>query len=144
MDVLKRIDEIMRKQHLNDYQLSKLSGLSTSTISNMRKRNTIPSIATLEYICDSFDMTLSQFFVDEGTLLYPVNDTQKDFLDYFILLTEEQQQLVLEVEKNMQANYHEKIDRQKEKLEQRKIAASQMDTENHFESVTAEENGIAE
>lgn len=83
MDVLKRIDEIMRKQHLNDYQLSKLSGLSTSTISNMRKRNTIPSIATLEYICDSFDMTLSQFFVDEGTLLYPVNDTQKDFLDYF-------------------------------------------------------------
>ena len=43
MDVLKRIDEIMRKQHLNDYQLSKLSGLSTSTISNMRKRNTIPS-----------------------------------------------------------------------------------------------------
>lgn len=114
MDVLKRIDEIMRKQHLNDYQLSKLSGLSTSTISNMRKRNTIPSIATLEYICDSFDMTLSQFFVDEGTLLYPVNDTQKDFLDYFILLTEEQQQLVLEVVKNMQANYHEKIDRQKE------------------------------
>ena len=89
MDVLKRIDEIMRKQHLNDYQLSKLSGLSTSTISNMRKRNTIPSIATLEYICDSFDMTLSQFFVDEGTLLYPVNDTQKDFLDYFIFLTEE-------------------------------------------------------
>ena len=48
MDVLKRIDEIMRKQHLNDYQLSKLSGLSTSTISNMRKRNTIPSIATLD------------------------------------------------------------------------------------------------
>lgn len=89
-------------------------------------------------------MTLSQFFVDEGTLLYPVNDTQKDFLDYFILLTEEQQQLVLEVVKNMQANYHEKIDRQKEKLEQRKIAASQMDTKNHFESVTAEENGIAE
>lgn len=144
MDVLKRIDEIMRKQHLNDYQLSKLSGLSTSTISNMRKRNTIPSIATLEYICDSFDMTLSQFFVDEGTLLYPVNDTQKDFLDYFILLTEEQPQLVLEVVKNMQANYHEKIDRQKEKLEQRKIAASQMDTENQFESVTTEENGIAE
>ena len=144
MDVLKRIDEIMRKQHLNDYQLSKLSGLSTSTISNMRKRNASPSIATLEYICDSFDMTLSQFFVDEGTLLYPVNDTQKDFLDYFILLTEEQQQLVLEVVKNMQANYHEKIDRQKEKLEQRKIAASQMDTKNHFESVTAEENGIAE
>lgn len=144
MDVLKRIDEIMRKQHLNDYQLSKLSGLSTSTISNMRKRNTIPSIATLEYICDSFDMTLSQFFVDDGTLLYPVNDTQKDFLDYFILLTDEQQQLVLEVVKNMQANYHEKMDRQKEKLEQRKVAASQADSENRSQDITTEGSGIAE
>lgn len=120
MDVLKRIDEIMRKQHLNDYQLSKLSGLSTSTISNMRKRNTIPSIATLEYICDSFDMTLSQFFVDEDTILYPVNETQKDFLDYFVLLTGEQQHLVLEVVKNMQADYHEKLERQQEKIRIRK------------------------
>ena len=109
MDVLKRIDEIMKKQNLNDYQLSKLSGLSTSTISNMRKRNTIPSIATLEYICDSLDMTLSQFFVEENTNLYPVTDKQKDFLDYFVLLTDRQQDLLLEIVKSMHATYGEKM-----------------------------------
>ncbi len=109
MDVLKRIDEIMKKQNLNDYQLSKLSGLSTSTISNMRKRNTIPSIATLEYICGSLDMTLSQFFVEENTNLYPVTDKQKDFLDYFVLLTDRQQDLLLEIVKSMHATYGEKM-----------------------------------
>lgn len=110
MDILKRIDEIMKKQNLNDYQLSKLSGLSTSTISNMRKRNTIPSIATLEYICDSLDMTLSQFFVEENTNLYPVTDKQKDFLDYFVLLTDRQQDLLLEIVKSMHATYGEKME----------------------------------
>ncbi|WP_294785654.1 helix-turn-helix domain-containing protein [uncultured Eubacterium sp.] len=118
MDILKRIDEIMKKQNLNDYQLSKLSGLSTSTISNMRKRNTIPSIATLEYICDSLDMTLSQFFVEENTNLYPVTDKQKDFLDYFVLLTDRQQDLLLEIVKSMHATYGEK-------MEQKHAAASE-------------------
>jgi len=113
MDVLKRIDEIMKKQNLNDYQLSKLSGLSTSTISNMRKRNTIPSIATLEYICDSLDMTLSQFFVEENTNLYPVTDKQKDFLDYFVLLTDRQQDLLLEIVKSMHATYGEKMEQKR-------------------------------
>lgn len=110
MDVLKRIDEIMKKQDLNDYQLSKLSGLSTSTISNMRKRNTVPSIATLEYICDSLDMTLSQFFVEENTNLYPVTEKQKIFLDYFVLLTDRQQDLLLELVQSMHATYNEKIE----------------------------------
>ena len=35
MNVIARIDEIMKKQGLTDYQLSKLSGLSPSTISNL-------------------------------------------------------------------------------------------------------------
>ena len=108
MDVLKRIDEIMARQHLNDYLLSKLSGLSTSTISNMRKRNTIPSIATLEYICESFDITLSQFFMDNQSTLYQVNETQKEFLDYFVLLSDEQQQLMLEVVKNIRSDLTQK------------------------------------
>ena len=74
MDVLKRIDEIIEKTTLkidySDFPNCPVCLLLPYPI--MRKRNTIPSIATLEYICDSFDMTLSQFFVDEGTLLYPV------------------------------------------------------------------------
>lgn len=101
MNVIKRIDEIMEKQDLTDYQLSKISGLSTSTISNMRKRNTIPSIATLEYICDALQITLSQFFADDQTEQYPVTPKQKEFLDYYVLLSEKQQDLLLELMQNM-------------------------------------------
>ncbi len=101
MNVIERIDEIMKKQDLTDYQLSKLSGLSTSTISNMRKRNTIPSVATLEYICDALQITLSQFFADDETKEYPVTPKQKELLDYYILLSENQQNLILEIIKNL-------------------------------------------
>ena len=101
MNVIERIDEIMEKQNLTDYQLSKLSGLSTSTISNMRKRNTIPSVATLEYICDALQITLSQFFANDKTESYPVTPKQKEFLDYYVLLSENQQNLILEIMKNL-------------------------------------------
>lgn len=103
MDVIKKIDEIMSKQRLTDYQLAKISGLSTSTISNMRKRNTVPSVVTLEYICDGLGITLSQFFVNQETQMYPVTDVQRDFLDYYILLSEEQQKLMLEIAKQMRS-----------------------------------------
>lgn len=106
MNVIERIDEIMKRQNLTDYQLSKISGLSASTISNMRKRNTIPSIATLEYICGALQISLSQFFADDETRMYPVTSREKEFLDYFILLSEEQQQLILEVIKNMKRDVH--------------------------------------
>lgn len=101
MNVIERIDEIMKKQKLTDYQLAKISGLSSSTISNMRKRNTVPSVATLEYMCKGMGITLSQFFADEQTLMYPVTPEQKEFLDYYVLLSEEQQNLILELVKNL-------------------------------------------
>ena len=101
MDVVERINEIMKKQGLTDYQLAKLSGLSSSTISNMRKRNTVPSIPTLENICDSLNVTLSQFFVDTETEMYPVTPQQKEFLDYYVQLSDEQQALICQLVRNM-------------------------------------------
>ena len=54
MDVIKRIEDLMKERNWTDYKLSKKSGLSSSTIANMRRRNTIPSIPTLETICEAF------------------------------------------------------------------------------------------
>ncbi|HIZ08047.1 MAG TPA: helix-turn-helix transcriptional regulator, partial [Candidatus Eubacterium avistercoris] len=51
MDVIARINEIMKQQGLTTYQLSKKSGLSQSTLANMNTRNTTPTIPTLESIC---------------------------------------------------------------------------------------------
>ena len=40
------------------------SCLSQSTIANLFKRNTVPSIVTVESICNGFGITLAQFFCD--------------------------------------------------------------------------------
>lgn len=95
MDVVKRINEIMKKQGLSNYQLSKLSGLSQSTLSNMNTRNTTPSIPTVENICNALNMTLSQFFAAEDEQLYPVDEKQREMLDLFIMLDDNQQDAII-------------------------------------------------
>ena len=102
MNVIERIDEIMEKQNLTDYQLSKLSGLSTSTISNMRKRNTIPSVATLEYICDALQITLSQFFADAD--MVELTPNLKELFDCWACLTPSQKAAALQMRKAMRCD----------------------------------------
>lgn len=104
MNVIERLDAIMKKQGLTDYQLAKISDLSPSTISNMRRRNTTPSIPTLESICSSLNVSLSQFFADDNTDMYPMTPRQKQFMDYFVRLSDEQQDLICEVVRNITAS----------------------------------------
>ena len=65
MDVIKCIDFLMKGQDLSDYKLKTESGLSSSTIANIRRRNTVPSITTLKSICSVFGITLAQLFNEE-------------------------------------------------------------------------------
>ena len=71
MDTLERIKYHMQIRNWSEYRLAKESGLSQSTVANLFRRNTLPSIPTLEIICSSFGITLSQFFSEDenNTLL---------------------------------------------------------------------------
>ncbi len=97
MDVIKRIDELMQERNWTDYKLSIESGLSSSTIANMHRRNTTPSIATLETICSAFGITLSQFFTDSDSNYVHLNDEQLDFFNRWMTLTTAQKQIVYEL-----------------------------------------------
>lgn len=81
------------------YRLSKESGLSESTIANIIKRNAIPSVDTLEAICNGMGITLSQFFAD-GELIEVTPKTRK-LIDCWSGLSEEQRDAVLQLLKNM-------------------------------------------
>ena len=61
MDVLERLRKLMDARGWTMYRLAKESGLTESTIANIYRRNAIPSIDTLEKICQGFGITLSQF-----------------------------------------------------------------------------------
>ena len=93
MDVIKRIDNLMKEREWSDYKLAAESGLSSSTIANIHRRNTVPSIPALEAICSAFGITLAQFFSDNNFTVQ-LNRDQLDLFTQWIYLTDNQKKLI--------------------------------------------------
>ena len=100
MDVNERIRQLLKAQGWSQYKLAKMSGLSESTIANLFKRNTVPSISTLEQICSGFGMTLSQFFAESE--MVEMTPDLKELFDNWRNLTREQKAAVSQMIKAMQ------------------------------------------
>lgn len=94
MDVLGKIERIKNEKGWSTYQLAYESGLTQSTLFNMFKRKTMPSLVTLERICDAFGMTLSEFFSDEEKT-YCVSEDEKTVINVYRSLDYENKQKVL-------------------------------------------------
>ena len=62
LDTILRLRELMNSRGWSEYRLAKESKLSMSTISNIFHRGSIPSIPTLETLCNTFGISLGQFF----------------------------------------------------------------------------------
>jgi len=90
----------MNERNWTEYRLAKESGLSQSTIANMYKRNTVPSVATLEAICKAFCISLSQFFAD-GQEAIVLDEEQREMLDIWNTLNREQKAALLGLLKAM-------------------------------------------
>ena len=95
MDTLERLRQLQKQRGWTDYRLARESGLSDSTISNIYRRNALPSIPTLEAICRAFGLTLSQFFAD-GELVELTPELNQLF-DQWKTLTPEQKRVTMEV-----------------------------------------------
>lgn len=100
MDVIKRIDMLMKERNWSDYKLSAESGLSSSTIANIHRRNTVPSISTLESICSAFGITLAQFFT-ENSCSVQLNSEQQELFNHWISLTDNQKELIYKLIQEM-------------------------------------------
>ena len=61
-----RVKELCEKYHVSKYRLAQLTGMSQTAVGNIMKKESIPTIPTLEKICDAFGITLAQFFAGEG------------------------------------------------------------------------------
>lgn len=64
MDTNERLRRLLSERGWTEYRLAKVAGLNQSTIANIFRRNSVPSISTLEAICTALGITLSQFFSD--------------------------------------------------------------------------------
>lgn len=81
MDILEKITNLREERHWTEYQLAEKSGLTQSTISSWYRKDMLPSITSLEKICDAFGLTLSQFFLEDGNNTVLLNDNQIKLLN---------------------------------------------------------------
>ena len=93
MDTHEWLRQLLDERGWTEYRLAKNCGLSESMIANIYRRNTVPSITTLETICKGFGITLSQFFA-EGEMV-ELTPELKELFDNWVNLTPEQMQKLL-------------------------------------------------
>lgn len=101
MDATERIKSIMEQRGWSAYRLSKNCGLSENTIATILKRNSLPSISTLEAICKGFGITMSEFFA-EGEMVEMTLEL-KELFDGWVNLNPEQKAAIQQLKKIMYA-----------------------------------------
>lgn len=110
MDTNERLRRLLDERGWTEYRLAKQCGLSHSTIANIYRRNTVPSIATLDVICRGFGITLSQFFAD-GEMVELTPDLKSVF-DCWVNLTPTQKSAALQMLKAMNSDAkHQEVDK---------------------------------
>ena len=92
MDIQGRIRELMEERSWTEYRLAKEANLSHSTVANMFNRNNAPTFPT----CNAFQMTLSQFFCEDGNLI-ELTDEEKELISRWKQLSAEQRKVLLEL-----------------------------------------------
>lgn len=102
MDTHQRLRQLLHERGWTEYRLSKECGLSESTLANIFRRNTLPSIGTLEAICKGFGITLSQFFA-EGDMA-EITPEVKELFESWVCLTAEQKTAVLQMMRAFRTN----------------------------------------
>ena len=78
-DVLGKITSLREERGWTTYRLSKLSGIPQSTISTWYRKNLMPPIDKLEIICQTFGITLAEFFNDTDVLV-SMTEEEKNML----------------------------------------------------------------
>lgn len=95
MDVKSRLQQLMDERGWTIYKVAKEADIPWSTVRNMFKRNTEPSIMTLECICRGMGITLCQFFDEENQM--GLTQEQSRLIQDWSKLDEKNQHLVSEL-----------------------------------------------
>ena len=90
MDVLKRIVDLREERHWTEYRLAEEAEMTQSTISAWYRKNNLPSIPSLERLCEAFGITMSQFFLEENEQNSFLTDRQLELVHHASKLDEKQ------------------------------------------------------
>lgn len=95
MDIRERLQQLMDERGWTIYKIAKEAGIPWSTVRNMFKRNTEPSIGTLECLCKGMGITLPQFFDVDNQM--GLTDEQQQLISQWSKLSDSNRRLVSEL-----------------------------------------------
>ena len=97
-----KIDEHMQSQGLKRYSLAEKAGISQPTIHNWySKRSYDPTLDSVIKISEVLQISLSELFLDENSIMYPVNEELMEMITMFQSLTIHNKKLLIELMKNL-------------------------------------------
>ncbi len=99
MDILKKINKLRLDKNWSIYRLSVESGISQSTLTNMFNRETLPSITTLECLCNAFGITMSEFFSDSSK---NGKNLEGELLELFHKIPEDSKRSIITIMRDLQ------------------------------------------
>ena len=92
-DVIQHIQDLCKDRNWSYYRLAKESDIPYSTLNNMISRTNIPTIPTLQKLCDGFGITLADFFLDQPE--HPqLTDGQKELVELYNRLDHEKKNVL--------------------------------------------------
>ena len=95
MDVIGKLRQMIDERGWSTYRFAKECGLPEATIGNIFRRNTVPTIGTLEIMCQGLGITLAQFF-SEGEMI-EITPELKEILDLWLSMTPKQHEVSKEI-----------------------------------------------
>ena len=101
MVVLERIRSLKIERGWSEYQLAEKADVTQSTISTWFRTKNLPTIPSLEKICAAFNISLAQFFFEEGDTETVLTEKQTRLIHQFNRLSEAQQNSLLQFLENL-------------------------------------------
>lgn len=83
--IVQRINELRKKQGLSQAGLAEAIGVNVNSIYNWNRTEAMPSLKNLENICQTFNITIEQFFSGMGN--ESGKSSEEKFLDSWRMLT---------------------------------------------------------
>lgn len=92
MYIIDKIEKLCEEKQLSRYRLAQKAGIAQSSLSTLLNRKSVPTIQTLEKICNGLDITLAQFFSEEDELP-DLTKEQKELLNIWNDMNEQEKAL---------------------------------------------------
>ena len=93
-DVINHVKTLCKEKGWTYYRLAQEAGIPYSTLNNMLHRDNIPTVPTIQKMCDGMGITLADFFAEDIGDAH-LTTSQKEILGIFAKLSPEDRKYLI-------------------------------------------------